>query len=271
MKPPMPYAGGKQTVAERIVSLLPEHTHYVEPYAGALSVLLAKPPSPIETVNDLDRHLVTFWRVLRDRPKDLERVCALTPNSRAELRAANDRPDDLDEVEMARRVWVRLTQARLASLRDDSGVGWRFTKGGNRMALAAYLSGYVERIGPAAERLRRVSLECRPALDVIADYGAHSNVCLYVDPPYLGATRGSDRLYQHEMPGAVEHAELLDALRGCRAGVVMSGYTHPLYEEALAGWGRHEFAALSLGSTPRIEVVWCNRPAPDRLFTEGSA
>ena len=32
MKPPMPYFGGKQRIAERIVSHFPAHRHYVEPY-----------------------------------------------------------------------------------------------------------------------------------------------------------------------------------------------------------------------------------------------
>jgi DNA adenine methylase len=52
----MPYFGSKATLAERIVALLPPHRSYVEPYAGSLAVLLAKPPTPMETVNDLDGH-----------------------------------------------------------------------------------------------------------------------------------------------------------------------------------------------------------------------
>ena len=77
MKPPMPYYGGKQRIADRIVATFPDHLHYVEPFAGGLSVLLAKEQSKLETVNDLDRHLVTFWRVLRDRPEDLMRFISM--------------------------------------------------------------------------------------------------------------------------------------------------------------------------------------------------
>ena len=54
MKSPVPYFGGKQRIAPWIVSLLPQHDHYVEPFAGGLSVLLSKRPSRMETVNDLD-------------------------------------------------------------------------------------------------------------------------------------------------------------------------------------------------------------------------
>src|SRR5690606_27445667 len=101
---PFAYYGGKTTLADKIVQLLPEHDHYVEPFAGSLAVLLAKPRSAMETVNDLDGDLMTFWRVLRDRPEDLARVCSLTPHSRAEHQAAYDL-GVADDLERARRVW----------------------------------------------------------------------------------------------------------------------------------------------------------------------
>lgn len=68
MRPPFPYFGGKITLGPAIASLLPAHTHYVEPFCGSLAVLFAKSPSVMETVNDLDHVIVTFWRVLRERP-----------------------------------------------------------------------------------------------------------------------------------------------------------------------------------------------------------
>src|SRR5438874_318085 len=98
VRPPMPYLGGKMRLAEHLVALFPGHEHYVEPYAGSLSVLLAKAPSAMETVNDLDGDLVTFWRVLREKPTELARVCALTPHARAEHAAAYDL-DGADDLE----------------------------------------------------------------------------------------------------------------------------------------------------------------------------
>lgn len=88
--PPMAYFGGKTLLADRIVAMLPRHAHYVEPYAGSLAVLLAKPRSRMETVNDLDGQLMTFWRVLREQPDELMRVCTLTPHGRAEHQSAFD-------------------------------------------------------------------------------------------------------------------------------------------------------------------------------------
>lgn len=274
MRPPIPYFGSKQLAAERIISAFPAHQHYVEPFGGSLSVLLAKPPVAVETVNDLDGKLMTFWRVLRDRPDDLARVCALTPHSRAEFAASGDLTDDLDDLEVARRVWVHLAQGR-AGIR--TATGWRFNIDPTAPQITSYLRGYLARIAPAAQRLRSVSLECRPAVDVVADYGRREDVLLYVDPPYLASTRRPGA-YAVEMGSDDEHRELAETLRACAASVVLSGYPSRLYEDLYDGWRRVEFTATSTqGETAgdRREVLWVNREAsgPDLLdlLNEGAA
>lgn len=258
MRPPIAYYGSKQTIAEQIVALLPAHEHYVEPFCGSLAVLLAKPRAKMETVNDLDGELMTFWRVLRDRELELERVCALTPHSRAEHLEAY-KPSE-DELETARRVWVRLTQGRAGTQRKT---GWRFyvKPSGSSISMPSYLEAYVERMPPAARRLAGVSLEARPAIDVVDAYGVHDDVLLYVDPPYLGSTR--DRNYRVEMGGEGEHRELAESLWAARAAVVISGYHSDLYEEIYDGWHRHEIATgtgQGGGWASRTEVLWSNRP-----------
>jgi DNA adenine methylase len=273
LKPPVPYYGGKITAAPHIVGLLPAHDHYVEPYGGSLAVLLAKARSPMETVSDLDGDLMTFWRVLRTRPADLVRVCALTPHSRAEHQAAYDRAD-CDDLELARRVWVQLTQGR-AGLRKRTGWRHYVDPAGSSIGMPDYLDGYLHRMLPAAERLAGVSLESKPALDLIGKYGAEPNVLLYVDPPYLGSTRSGSSWngYQVEMRDDAEHAALAEALHACRASVVLSGYPSPLYDEQLyADWDRVTFGA-STGQSGvwqnRTEVLWSNRPLGEpHLFSE---
>ncbi|NIL59659.1 DNA adenine methylase [Salinispora arenicola] len=263
MKPPIGYYGSKASIAEQIVRHLPEHEHYVEPYAGSLAVLLAKRPSKLETVNDLDGELVTFWRVCRDRPDDLERVTDLTPHARAEHDNAHQ--PAADEVEIARRVWVRLTQGRTGTLRRT---GWRhyIDPGGTSMSMPAYLDAYRRRLPPAADRLRAVSLEARPALDVIAAYGQHPDALLYVDPPYPRHTRTGTN-YRHELPDDAAHRELADALHQTRAAVVLSGYPSELYDDLYAGWDRVDITTgTGQGGTwaGRTEVIWSNRALSDQ-------
>lgn len=264
VKPPFAYFGGKITIGPAIAELLPPHGHYVEPFCGSLAVLLAKPPAHMETVNDLDHELMAFWQVLRDRPEDLMRSCALTPHSRAEYESAADR-ETSDPVEAARRVWTRISQGRGLTLRPGKE-GWKHYvyPSGSSLSMPGYLAAYVDRMAAAAARLADVSLECMPALDVIAKYGAEPDVLLYVDPPYLGTTRNQRNNYRHEMKLPDAHRELAGVLQACRAAVVVSGYASDLYDRELyAGWDRHTLAAFTGNSTgrgERTEVLWSNRP-----------
>lgn len=258
----MPYFGGKQSTAPAIVELLPPHGHYVEPYAGSLAVLLAKPPSAHETVNDLDRELVTFWRTLRDQPDKLARACALTPHARVELAEADVTATGNSDLEVARRVFVRLTQGRAAQM---TAAGWRHYvhPAGSSASMPRYLAGYVGRMAAVAQRLQGVSLECMPALDIVAKYGDSAEVLLYVDPPYLGVTRTSGG-YRHDMKTAAEHRALAEALHEARASVVISGYASDLYDRDLySDWSRYEIVTgTGQGNTWRqcVEVLWANRP-----------
>lgn len=265
ISPPFAYFGGKQRMAEDIVTLFPEHGHYVEPFGGGLSVLLAKPPSRMETVNDLDGDLMHFWRMLRERPSDLARACALTPHSRAEHALSRDR-DVPDDIERARRIWVALTQGRGGQL---VRTGWRHyvAAGGTSKGMPGYIDAYVDRMARAAERLHHVSLECRPAVEVVEHYGRDHDTLLYVDPPYLGSTRGHAHSYRHEMRKPSEHEELAEALHGVTGTVILSGYASPLYDRLYADWHQVHIAAFTgqgnhspTGKGSRTEVLWSNHP-----------
>lgn len=275
MKPPFTYFGGKTRIAPQIATLLPDHEHYVEPFAGSLAVLLAKRPSGMETVNDLDGELMNFWRILRDHTDDLLRVAALTPHSRAEHAAALDAAAAADDLERARRTWVRLSQGRGGHTQRRTG--WRYYQDprGSHASMPDYIDAYLERICPAARRLRSVSLECRPALEVIRQYGQHTGTLVYADPPYVGTTRTWGNNYAVEMRTDDEHRELADALDACKASVVLSGYHSPLYDALYRNWYRTEIPTeTGNGGTDRkrVEVLWSNRPfAQASLFDGGVA
>lgn len=267
--PPFAYYGGKTTLAPQLAALLPPHDHYVEPFAGSLAVLLAKTPSRAETVNDLDGDLMTFWRVLRDRPDDLERVCALTPHGRAEYEASRDL-GGAGEVERARRIWVQLTQGRAHSMKAS---GWTYSR--TAYPMAGRVQSSAARIALAGQRLHGVTLECRDALDVIRDYGTEPSVCIYADPPYVGSTRATN--YGHEMTDDAQHEAFAQVCHDAKASVVISGYDSELYVDLFADWHRHEIKAPTTlsGDTDRVEALWSNRPfavhQQDSLLDFGAA
>jgi len=87
LKAPFPWFGGKSQCAPKVWDALGNPDNYIEPFAGSLAVLLARPHSPrVETVNDLDHYLANFWRALAAAPAEVARY-ANNPVNEADLTA----------------------------------------------------------------------------------------------------------------------------------------------------------------------------------------
>lgn len=253
LMPLLKYPGAKWTLAPWIAAHFPAHRTYLEPYFGSGAVLFAKPPSRAEIVNDLDDEIVNLFRAIRDRPADLARAVALTPWAREEFAHANAEPDVADEVERARLFLVRCWQ-QIGSRTVSRGCRgtWRNS---HRQDHTGPWRSLPERVYEAAERLARVQIEHKPALDVIAAH-ASPDVLVYADPPYPLATR-SRRQYRHEMTDE-DHADLLAALDRHPGPVLLSGYRCALYDERLARWTRVDKAATAERGLARVESLWLN-------------
>ena len=104
--------GGKFSHLEWLLPLLPTCHHYCEPFAGSGAVLLNRPPSPVETYNDLDGEVVNFFRVLRQEKDRLIEAIGLTPFSREEFMLACQLDPAQPPLERARRFYVRARQVR---------------------------------------------------------------------------------------------------------------------------------------------------------------
>lgn len=247
-------------MADNVVSLMPDHRVYVEPFAGSLAVLLAKAKVSHEVVNDLDGDVVNFWRVLRDCPDELSRVCRDTPYARWEYEhaAAVNLAGVTDRLERARLWWVRISQAHGHCV----GAGWS-TGNTRSQSRAATCTNHATRIPAVADRLRDVVLENRTALEMIPAYDADDAV-IYVDPPYPAEARNSTG-YAYEMPSADDHRRLAKILHACAGTVLLSGYACPLYDELYGGWDCWTFDSR-VGNGGRrdgreygTECVWVNR------------
>lgn len=86
---------------------------------------------------------------------------------------------------------------------------------------------------------------------------APAGALLYVDPPYLPALIGTDRLYAHTLTND-EHAEVLVALRAHPGPVVLSAYRSPLYDDLLADWGRLDRPVTVYRGAARVESIYVN-------------
>lgn len=267
MKPPVHYYGGKARLAPWIVSLMPAHRVYIEPFFGSGAVLFAKPPATHEIVNDLDGNVVNFWRQLRDNRAELERVCFLTPFARQEFENANlDDPPD-DDLERARRWWLRCMQA-FGRLEGKSGWTASTKQGATGPLTSKRLVG---RFADCCDRLANVMIEHADAVSVVERYDDRRAV-LYLDPPYLHATRAGlakrPRDYRVDMPAEDDHRRLAKTLHECEGTVILSGYPSDLYDELYGDWWtaarvitRHSTHHLEHRTGEKAtETLWANRP-----------
>jgi DNA adenine methylase len=277
MKPnlPLKFHGGKVYIASKIVELMPPHLHYVEPYAGGLSVLLTKNPEGVsEVANDINRNLTNFWETLRDpdRFEQFRRLVEATPFSELEWCQSRDwllSYGDAEGVQIPRAVnfFILCRQSLAGRMRSFTGVTKTRTRRGMNNEVSAWLTA-IEGLPAVHERLKRVLILNRPAIDVIHWQDAQTTL-FYLDPPYVHETRATTGEYAHEMTED-QHAELLATLATIKGKFLLSGYRCPLYDAAATRWRwtRHDFelpnnAAGGKEKRRMVESLWCNFSSPN--------
>lgn len=249
------YPGSKWRIAEELVSLIPEHHSYLEPFFGSGAVLFKKAPSRIETINDLDSDVVNLYQCIKEDAGKLARLIYATPYSREVYDEAFDNPPSEDSYERALAFLIKCWQGH-GFRTNGYKVGWKNDVQGRERAYALWnwnrLPNWVLDV---TERLKMVQIENRPALELIARFD-YENVFMYLDPPYLWNLRAGKQ-YKHEMDDS-EHIKLLEALQHTKAKVMISGYDSKLYNEHLYGWYKKEFSSNAEYGGKRTEVVWMN-------------
>jgi DNA adenine methylase len=263
------YLGGKWRLAAWIIGELPPHSNFVEVFGGAASVLLRKERVPNETYNDLDDELINLFRVLRSpEAAALIRLVRLTPYARGEYLAAFDLTDD--PLERARRTIVRSHMAHgNMSLRRTRPSGFRVDGVVGRTNVARNWAEYPDALEAIVQRLRGVTIERRPAIELVDAFDA-PGVMLFLDPPYVRDTRSSSQvladsapIYRHEMSDS-DHIELLERCQRSKSMIAVCGYPSGLYDDALAEWTQRRAQARAHRNSPRTEVLWLNRAATDQ-------
>lgn len=255
MRRVLKYPGSKWNIATQIVNLMPEHHSYVEPFLGSGAVLFNKPLSDIETVNDLDSDVTNLFRCIQQDPVQLARLVMTTPFSREIYDEQFESMQGGDSYQMAAGFLVKCWQGH-GYRTNGYKVGWKSDVQGREKSYALWnwyrLPDWIIEI---AERLRKVQIENRPALEVIERFN-YSNVLQYWDPPYVFATR-SGKQYKHEMNDK-DHEKLLEAALRSKAKIMISGYESELYNYYLKGWPKIHFRSCTEKGKSTTEVVWMN-------------
>lgn len=256
-RPILRYFGGKFRLADWIISHMPEHRVYVEPFGGAASVLLKKPRSYAEVWNDLDDSVYhLFWTLKHeDLAIELARRLEQTPYSRHEFTVAHVYHPD--PVENSRRLIVRSFMGFGADsvTNRESKTGFRSNSNRSGSTPAHDWVNYAKHIQTFHERMRGVVIDNKDALDVMREHDGLETVH-YVDPPYTHDTRKGYR-YRFEMTND-QHAELIECLKSLKGKVMLSGYENKLYSEL--GWRKVTREARADRAAKRVECLWMNFP-----------
>lgn len=289
LRSPIHCIGGKGMMVAKLLPLFPPHKHYIEPFGGGASLLLAKKPcGGVETYNDIDGGLVDFFKVIADPilfQSFFEKVKCL-PYSRKLYYEA--REGWSKEKNMIDRVAMWFVMARQGFSGTFGKGGWSFNVTTSNRNIAAATSKWlscIDMLGEISARLRTVQIECNDFRRVLKTYDGEGYLA-YCDPPYiLDTLSGSKNLYSYEMSGE-DHKDLVKLLLDYRGSVVLSGYENDLYSVFdLEGWQRVEFKMVSFAAgrtrntgilgkgaalkrVPRVEYVWRN---PMAIRTAGES
>lgn len=260
-RPVLRYHGGKWKLAEWIISHMPPHRIYVEPFGGGGSVLMRKIRSYAEVYNDRWETVVNVFRVLRDEGQAcrLAKALELTPYARDEFFGAYHGPDD-DAVERARKTILRsFAGFGSASTNGEFLTGFRSNSNRSGTTPAHDWVNYPSHIPSFVERLRGVVIENRDAVEVIAQQDSPETL-FYVDPPYPHVTRNMSRgnaAYAYEMTDE-DHERLAIVLRSVKGMVLLSSYSSELYSRLYGDWVCETREAHGDGAVDRVELLYMN-------------
>jgi len=172
-KPFIRRPGGKTRLLSQLLPLIRPHTIFVEAFAGGAALTLAKEPSKVEVINDIDRELVNLYRHAQFHLDALVAEVEWTLNSRADLEVLIEQPG-LTGLQQAARYLLR---NRLSF--GGGGSSFAVSKAQAQPSRAAVL----EKLRAFNERLDKVAVECLSYERLLKNYDSPGTLWFF-DPPY---------------------------------------------------------------------------------------
>lgn len=255
---PLKYYGGKVKLAPWVVSHIPPHVNYVEPFAGGCSVFYAKPrPEGVnglyrEVINDLDSDLTNFYTQLRDTGPALLYNIDLSLFSREDFLESWTKEGT--PLERARRYFVRLNQSfAAAGCKINHRAGWATqTLSGD---VAKVYQHRIEALPPFVERFKGVYIENRPALECIETWDAPETF-FYCDPPYVG----THQRYTHDGFNQEHLNELVKTLTTAKGAWAVSSYADA-FDDLAGHIAKHKLILVTKDTTSTMTAKVENRGA----------
>lgn len=212
MKSFLSYFGGKSLLANKIIPRIPEHTCYCEVFAGAAWLLFKKEESQVEIINDINKDLVTLYRVIKNHLEEFIRYLKWILVARDEFaRFKDENPETLTDIQRAVRFYYLMRTGYGAKL-----VGQSFSIGPTRPS-SLNLLRIEEELSAAHLRLSRVYIENMPYQRLIERFD-RPGTFFYIDPPYYGCEED----YGKGIFGRDDFGTLRDVLEGIEGKFIVS-------------------------------------------------
>lgn len=265
VNPPFGYFGSKNRLALQFCENLPPHNCWVDAFCGSAAMTLAKPPSQIEIINDIDGEIVNLFRQLRDNYEELIELIEFTPYAADELVLARKYNDHDSDVERARKFAVQAMMAIngvFGAAQGGFSVSHAYSRN-NREARVNRWNNLPDRLYEVVKRLKNVRIENRDAIELLQKYRHRPATLFYLDPPYLGNRTNGYRIDANDEDF---HRNLVTIANDATCMIFISGYDNDLYNEVLTlknGWQKKAYETHTKGSNgnsqSRTEFVWTNR------------
>jgi len=219
------WVGGKSRLANTIIPLIPEHTCYCEVFAGGAWVLFKKEHSRAEVINDINRDLVTLYRVVKNHLDEFVRYFRWILVARDEFeRFKGENPDSLTDIQRAVRFYYLVKTCYGARIH-------RPTFGTSRSGHPRLnLTRIEEDLSAAHLRLQQVTIERLPYGDFIDRYDG-AEVFFYIDPPYFDC----EDYYGENIFSRDDFAKLSEQLAGIKGRFLLSINDTPEIREIFVG------------------------------------
>lgn len=250
----IPWMGGKRRLADVILPKFPEHTCYVEPFAGGAALFFLKSPSEVEVLNDINGELVNLYRVVKHHLEEFVRQFKWALSSRQVYEwHQKTPPDTMTDIQRAARFYY-LQKLAFGGKVDGQNFGTATTSPPRLNLLRLE-----EDLSQAHLRLSRTYIEHLPWHKAIEKYD-RPHTLFYCDPPYW-ETEG----YGVDFPLA-EYHRLATVARETAGSMIISVNDHPAMREAFEGLATEE-AGISYtvgggaGSEARELVIWNQKAA----------
>lgn len=268
MKPPFSYYGGKQKIVKHIIPHIPQHTVFVEPFAGGATLLFAKPDYRTgnnnnyrEVINDTNKDVHNFFVQLRDNGTELCRMLELSLYSQEEHRIARNYNGD-DPLMKAYYFYVNIMQS-FAKIINGS---WGNNICGQNIPITN--KNKTDNLQLYIERMRSIYISCEDAIQCIKRWDSPQTF-FYCDPPYPETRQEYGKTYTQQ-----DFENLIETLDSCEGSFILSCYHN---EAVPKDWQKYEFETRTSSSNTakdghrekRTECIWIRQatkqPRPEIL------